>query len=114
MPQPVLLGAFLEVEDERFDVVSRQECRDPSGFRFERRKGQFATLRSRVVRCMLISSSFGRTTWPRRDQRVGLTTFFQNSKREWSRPQGAAPCTHIPEKKGHMTQGTVKWFNGQK
>jgi len=27
MPQPVPLGAFLEVEDERFDAVSLQECR---------------------------------------------------------------------------------------
>jgi len=53
-------------------------------------------------------------TWPRRDQRVGLTTFFENSKREWIRPPGAAPRTHTPEKKSHMTQGIVKWFNGQK
>jgi cold shock protein len=63
---------------------------------------------------MLGVSSFGRTTWPRRDHRVGLTTFFQNSTMERIRPSGAGPRTLIPEEKSYMTQGTVKWFNGQK
>ena len=54
-----------------------------------RHRSQFATLRNTPARRILHRSSFGRTTWPRRDQRVGLTTFFQNSRRERSRPPGA-------------------------
>jgi hypothetical protein len=37
-------------------------------------------LRSGLSGHMLVASSFGRTTWPRRDERVGPTTLFQNSK----------------------------------
>jgi cold shock protein len=62
---------------------------------------------------MCHSSSFGRTTWPRRALRVGLTTFLQIS----NLTRAAQVCglrTDAPEEKGHMTQGTVKWFNGQK
>jgi CspA family cold shock protein len=31
----------------------------------------------------------------------------------WLRMSAVRPYTHT-QKKGHMTQGTVKWFNGQK
>jgi cold shock protein len=69
------------------------------------------TLPNGAQRHIDASSSFGRTTWPRRDQRVGLTTFSQNST--FNRPALArSPNTHANE--SHMTQGTVKWFNGQK
>ena len=57
-------------------------------------------------------SSFGRTTWPRRARRVGLTTFSQNSMID----QAAIvqPVLYSHRLKVHMAQGTVKWFNGQK
>jgi cold shock protein len=71
------------------------------------------TLRNRSRRHICAPSSFGRTTWPRRDQRVGLTTFFENSTLNRA-ALARGSYTHAPEKKSHMTQGTVKWFNGQR
>ena len=61
------------------------------------------------IRCSL--SSFGRTTWPRRALRVELMT----SPNLEHNP--AAQLCGLPThtlKESHMTQGTVKWFNGQK
>jgi len=55
----------------------------------------------------------GRTTRLRRALRVGLTTFLQISNIPWLRTRAARPYTQT-RKKGHMTQGTVKWFNSQK
>jgi CspA family cold shock protein len=80
---------------------------------------RLATLRIRLPRHMLLKSSFGRTTWPRRQQCDGLTTFFQNSKRSGAGGHARLHIrtqlhSHTPEKKSHMSQGTVKWFNGQK
>jgi len=70
-------------------------------------------LRSKPKFPTLHQSSFGRTTWPRRALRVGLTTFLQISNEPAA--LGAA-LLHVPEKKElyHMTQGTVKWFNDQR
>ena len=43
--------------------------------------------------------------------RVGLMTFLQNSNEPAALVRG--PVTHATERRD-MTQGTVKWFNGQK
>jgi cold shock protein len=43
--------------------------------------------------------------------RVGLMTFLQNSNEPAALARGLV--IHAPERR-HMTQGTVKWFNGQK
>src|SRR5258707_14962237 len=61
---------------------------------------------------MLPQSSFGRTTWPRRAPRVGLTTFLQISNEPAALARG---LLYTPtRRKSHMAQGTVKWFNSQK
>ena len=63
---------------------------------------------------MCFGSSFGRTTWPRRARRVGLTN-LSKLEPEPAVATSATAHTHVlDEKKGYMTQGTVKWFNGQK
>jgi cold shock protein len=63
---------------------------------------------------MCFISSFGRTTWPRRARRVGLTN-LSKLEPEPAVATSATAHTHVlDEKKGYMTQGTVKWFNGQK
>src|ERR1700719_2845291 len=63
---------------------------------------------------MCFRSSFGRTTWPRRARRVALTT-LSKLEPEPAVATSATAHTHVlDEKKGYMTQGTVKWFNGQK
>ena len=62
---------------------------------------------------MYAQSSFGRTTWPRRALRVGLTTFFLNLDHSEPAAQLRAYLnTYLKEVL--MTQGTVKWFNSQK
>src|SRR5665213_3885016 len=62
---------------------------------------------------MYAKSSFGRTTWPRRALRVGLTTFFLNLDHSEPAAQLRAYLnTYLKEVT--MTQGTVKWFNSQK
>jgi CspA family cold shock protein len=43
--------------------------------------------------------------------RVGLTTFLQNSNEPAALTRSLV--AHAPERRD-MTQGTVKWFNGQK
>jgi cold shock protein len=63
---------------------------------------------------MSTQSSFGRTTWPRRALRVGLTTFFQNLDHYELAAQVRGPSKHVLERSVLMTQGTVKWFNDQK
>jgi cold shock protein len=59
-------------------------------------------------------SSFGRTTWPRRAVRVGLTIFFQNLDHYGPAARVRGLSKHVPERSVSMTQGTVKWFNDQK
>jgi CspA family cold shock protein len=44
--------------------------------------------------------------------RAALTIFLQISTQPAVLARGL--ITHVPEKKSHMMQGTVKWFNGQK
>ena len=62
---------------------------------------------------MVPRSSFGRTTWPRRHQGVGLTTFFQISKQQSSRRKRGPIRSHLT-RRVIMSHGTVKWFNVQK
>jgi CspA family cold shock protein len=60
----------------------------------------------------LLLIELGRTTWPRREPRARLTTFSQNSNLTGC---VSAQLTYTrTQRKGLMTQGTVKWFNGQK
>jgi CspA family cold shock protein len=55
--------------------------------------------------------AFGRTTWPRRETREQTDDLLQNL--ELQRLRRARP-THTHLRKRSMTNGTVKWFNGQK
>src|ERR1041384_1926875 len=61
---------------------------------------------------MLCTSSYGRTNWPRREQRACLTTFILNLDITWPRSRGL--YTHARKERAPMSTGTVKWFNGQK
>jgi cold shock protein len=63
---------------------------------------------------MCFISSFGRTTWPRRARRVGLTNLSKLEPKPAVATSATAHTHVLDEKKGYMTQGTVKWFNGQK
>src|SRR5512137_542987 len=62
---------------------------------------------------MCITSSFGRTTWPRRALCVGLTTSLQISINPSAGAIARPNQTRI-ERSLYMTQGIVKWFNSQK
>jgi len=64
---------------------------------------------------MWCESSFGRTDLASPRLSVGLTTFFQISINVSRLRDCAANLnTYLKEKKCLMTQGIVKWFNGQK
>jgi cold shock protein len=68
-------------------------------------------LQKKLPRISCILSSFGRTTWPRRALRVGLRPPQISNI---TGPHNCAAYRHTYLKESHMTQGTVKWFNGQK
>jgi cold shock protein len=59
-----------------------------------------------------VPSSFGQTTWPAA-HRAQTDDLFQNLELEQLRLQTRLTNTRT-EGKCFMTQGTVKWFNGQK
>jgi cold shock protein len=101
-------------------MLSQAPTPDPPSPRADERGGLRAalfvgrTLWRASPPTIFAQSGFGRTTWPRRALRVGLTTFFQNLDLISPGCAIERPALTSIGKKRLMSQGTVKWFNATK